>query len=67
MVPTPARWRYLLSHVFACIGLGVPGHPGDHGAGRRLGGLIFSGIAASSRLHRLLAVLAQNIAASRWD
>ncbi len=49
MVPTPARWKYLLSHVFACIGLGCLAILAIT-RGPPLGGLIFSGIAAYALL-----------------
>jgi len=45
MVPTPVRWQYLLSHVFACIGLGCLAILAiTHGP--LIGGLLFAGIAA---------------------
>jgi hypothetical protein len=43
-VPTPARWQYLLSHVFACVGLGCLATLAIT-RGPLIGGLLFAGIA----------------------
>jgi hypothetical protein len=43
-VPTPARWQYLLAHVFACVGLGCLAVLAIT-RGPPLGGLLFAGMA----------------------